>query len=774
MTYTNDTRCDDAVKTTHKERTDASSYPLPPFSQTQIKADLGHTKGAQFPKKETLPKTRPHALLSQRGQGLQEEALSESSASTVACDGSGLLPPDGVHLILPQAGKISWTVGPHYTNPKHSWVEPWPETDKIRHVIQPYFDSTAKLHIQPLGEGSWNRSWTVTVTSDGPVPWSSDGTHSEAACSSSDKVHQDGLSLGGINGSGLSGSNVHKFVMRIASPVYPWFKVEAEVATMEYIRRHCASIPVPRVFFYNSSSASQGNTLGYEWILMEYMPGVEFHEAAQDMTLPQKLRLAQKVADWEDQLSQLRFPAIGSIYFTKSFEDAVAVSASYGSGFLPCSWKVCEQDPDFCVGPAVMQEFLGDWRLSYPFSKGPFDNEGDLARSLVACRRLEASDPLQSLHSKLSAYVDLLKDLSDRSKKLRQHPTDQDRPPSPTANTMTRGLSDEMAQIQDDMKTAEAAIHRLRTCMADEAGSRGLPTAHVNMEGPPRFEISRGKQMSLSELQAPSLEHGESEIDKSVAASEAMGQAVNKLWPAKQTYPLFSHLSIASPKHLATLLDDDTEQSCFKTTGYTLHHWDISAHNVLVNPATGEPVALLDWEQLCTTSAITRGYNWYPILMSGGWAVANSTNYEELDQQQPEARRMRKAFLARLKTRNSPLLDGFIQICPHLGDRLQSGHESHDHGQVGGGQGEDDISDDNNECSCADSDSDGDSDDEDAQPSSRIDIPQGTEAARVKPAKQLNRARTAVAVSVLGEAYGDKYFRYNSQSLLRRARKYFG
>lgn len=149
-----------------------------------------------------------------------------------------------------------------------------------------------------------------------------------------------------------------------------------------------------------------------------------------------------------------------------------------------------------------------------------------------------------------------------------------------------------------------------------------------------------------------------------------MGQFVNKLWPAKQTYPLFSHLSIASPEYLAILLDDDMEQSCFKATGYTLHHWDISAHNVLVNPATRELVALLDWEQICTTFAIIRGYNWYPTLMPGGWAVVSSTDDEEFDRQLLEARRMRKAFLARLKTSNSPLLDGFIQICPHLGDRL--------------------------------------------------------------------------------------------------------
>lgn len=780
----------------HVHHADASrAYPSPPLSQAHIKTQHGNTKGVQFAHKDNPSQSPQCSLLPQQGEGLQAGDTSKSSATTkIACGEVGPLPPDGIHLILPQAGKILWTVGPVYTNPKHSWVEPWPDTDKIRQVLQPHFNATARLHVQTLGEGSWNRSWTVTVTSDSPKLWSSNSTSAKVGMASktaeagntnedrhgeSNNIHQDGPSLDG----GGSGS-VHRFVMRMASPVYPWFKVEAEVATMEYVRRHSDSIPVPRVLLYDSSSTGHGNTLGYEWILMEYMPGVEFYEAAHDMTLPQKLRLAERVADWEDELSRLRFPAIGSIYFTDSVAKAAGGSASSGSILLPHPWKLCEHDPDFCIGPAVLQEFLGSWRLSYPFFKGPFGDEGDLARSIVACRKFEASDPLQSLHSMFSAHLDLLEDLDERAKELGQHQAQQDHPPCGASHGTTQGQSEDLEQIRNEMTAVEAAIRHLRGCIADEASSRGLPTVHVDIEGPPRFAITRGKQMSVSALQDPRLRHGRNDLEESAAASEVMGQVVNKLWPPKPSQPPFmghgltaqaepsSNLGIASPARPATLPREDAEQTHFETTGYTLHHWDISSHNVLVSPTTGEPVALLDWEQIFTASTLIRGYNWYPTLMAGTWAFTSDKGQGGIRQQELEARTMRRTFLARLKTRDSPLLSGFIQLCPHVSDRLQAGHESNGYGQVDDQDEEDDGSD--GGCSCGDSDSDESSDDEEAQaPSTRLDSPQGLETARVNPEEQVNRARRALAVSVLAEASRDKYFEYNSKGLLARARKYF-
>lgn len=772
---------------------DASrACPSSPLSQAHIKTQHGNTKGVQFSHKDEPLQSPQCSPPPQQGEGVQAEDTSKSSATTkMACSGAGPLPPDGVHLILPQAGKILWTVGPVYTNPKHSWAEPWPDTDKIRRVLQPHFNATARLHVQPLGEGSWNRNWTVAVTSDGPELWSSNSTSAKVGTASkteearntnedrrgeNNKIHQDGPSL-----DGGSSSSVHRFVMRMASPVYPWFKVEAEVATMEYVRRHSVSIPVPRVLLYDSSSMGHGNTLGYEWILMEYMPGVEFHEAVHDMTLPQKLQLAQTVADWEDELSRLRFPAIGSIYFTNSVAKAARGSASSGSGLLPHPWRLCEHDPDFCIGPAVLQEFLGNWRLSYPFFKGPFGDEGDLARSIVACRKFEVRDPLQSLHSMLSAHLDLLEDLDERAKELGQHQAQQNHPPCGASHDTTQGQSEDLEQIRKEMAAVEAAICHLRACITDEASSRGLPTVHVDIDGPPRFPITPGNQMCMSALQDPRLRHGRNDLEESTAASEVMGQVVNKLWPPKPAQPPFaghdltaqaepsSNLGIASP---ATLPREDAEQPLFETIGYTLHHWDISSHNVLVNPTTGEPVALLDWEQIFTTSALIRGYNWYPTLMAGAWTVTSDKGQGAIRQQELEARSMRRAFLARLKTRDSALLNGFMQLCPHVSDRLQAGHESNGYGQVDGQDEKDDGSD--GGCSCGDSDSDESSDDEEAQPSfTGLDSPQGLETARVNPEEQVNRARRALAVSVLAEASRDKYFEYNSQGLLARARKYF-
>lgn len=726
-------------------------------------------------------------------------------AMTVACGETGLLPPDGVHLILPQSGKILWTVGPFWnTSPKHKWVEPWPDVDKVRHILQPYFDATANVHVERLDEGSWNRSWIVTVLSDGPVPWSSKATHAKVettnpteARNTNENRHEEmnvalceGASLGDSNCS----STVHRFVMRIASPVYPWFKVEAEVATMAYVRRHSATIPVPRVFLYDSSSTRQGNTLGYEWILMEYMPGIDFHKAAHAMTLPQKLQLAQTLADWEDELSKLRFPAIGSIYFTKSIANKAAVSAVPGSGSLLHSWRLCDHDPDFCVGPPVMQDFLGDWRLSYPFFKGPFDDEGEFARSLVACRKLEASDRLQSIRSKLEAHDDLIENLKERAEKLQKRQEQQDCPPFTAINALAQGESDELAQIRDDINAAERAVCRLRACAADEASTRGLPTEHVDMEGPSRFQTADGNQMSISELQHPSLGRWENHLDQSAAGSEILEEAVNKLWPPKRTKTpfaghdltepakSFSNLSLAEAPRLPTPPNEDTEQSYFEKTEYTLHHWDISSHNVLVDPGSGKPVALLDWEQIYTTSALTRGYEWYPSLMydtriASTWFIANSvyadSEHRKKERQQDlETRKMRKEYLARLKARESPLLDGFIPLCAHLSDRVQAYYERHELGH--GGQGEDDASDD--ACSCADSDKDSDegSDDENAQPSAGLNNPQGLEEARIKRANQLDRARRVAAVGVLNEVCRDKYFRSSSQARLDRVRKYFG
>ncbi|CAN8105136.1 unnamed protein product [Discula destructiva] len=97
--------------------------------------------------------------------------------------------------------------------------------------------------------------------------------------------------------------------------------------------------PCPRVLLYSSSD---DNALGYEWILMEYMSGVEFETAAPEMPIHHKLHIATTLATWQDELSRQRFPALGSIYFTKSarrvMQDHIAFSLGPGRGQESFSW----------------------------------------------------------------------------------------------------------------------------------------------------------------------------------------------------------------------------------------------------------------------------------------------------------------------------------------------------------------------------------------------------------------------------------------------------
>ncbi|KAK0705894.1 hypothetical protein B0T26DRAFT_805835 [Lasiosphaeria miniovina] len=101
---------------------------------------------------------------------------------------------------------------------------------------------------------------------------------------------------------------------------------------MEYVRKHTA-IPVPQVVAYASSAS---NELGYEWILMEKMPGVSGSEFW-DETMPfdAKKRLAIDIAGYMKTLLQLRFLLLGNPYFSDIWLQV---------NYTPVTWQ--EHDPD--------------------------------------------------------------------------------------------------------------------------------------------------------------------------------------------------------------------------------------------------------------------------------------------------------------------------------------------------------------------------------------------------------------------------------------------
>ncbi|KAJ3575684.1 hypothetical protein NP233_g939 [Leucocoprinus birnbaumii] len=116
-------------------------------------------------------------------------------------------------------------------------------------------------------------------------------------------------------------------VARLVSPAKPIFKTENEVAAMDFVRSR-TSIPVPEVFAYCSESS---NPVGTEWLIMEFVQGVEMKSGWSNLGLPQKRKLAIELVNMYDQLSRLKADCCGGIYHCFGSVDDWAVTAASSS-----------------------------------------------------------------------------------------------------------------------------------------------------------------------------------------------------------------------------------------------------------------------------------------------------------------------------------------------------------------------------------------------------------------------------------------------------------
>lgn len=222
---------------------------------------------------------------------------------------------------------------------KNFWDPLWktePDVGTIKNLIRPYVGlcclSNEDVKVEFLAKGAWNKVYTVSAV---------------------DEV------------SGITS----ECVFRCALPGLPWFRMQLEVSTMEYVRMN-TTIPVPKVFAFDSSME---NPLGMEWLLMEKVNGTSYIDAQSSMTFDAKVELHKTVADWVHQLSQLSFDKMGSIYRR---------------------WDLPITDKDaFVVGPMNDWEFTADIRLDLDFYRGPFTSKEHYFNSLIGMRIAEAADP---------------------------------------------------------------------------------------------------------------------------------------------------------------------------------------------------------------------------------------------------------------------------------------------------------------------------------------------------------------------------------------------
>jgi len=217
------------------------------------------------------------------------------------------------------------------------WVED-PDLELIKEMISPYVHlcglSGSNITVKFLAEGVWNKVYTVSCLDR--------VTGTEQQC-----------------------------ILRLPLPVDPWYKVQTEVATMEYVRLR-TSIPVPKVYAFDSSS---NNKLRLEWILMEKISGKTYDEVDDSLDFAAHKRLHLTVADWVDQLARLTFDQIGSLY---------------------CRWDQPSPDySDFHLGPVSYSAFFPDFRPQYKVFRGPFETLAEFYRAIIRVNLLEVLDEHQ-------------------------------------------------------------------------------------------------------------------------------------------------------------------------------------------------------------------------------------------------------------------------------------------------------------------------------------------------------------------------------------------
>ncbi|KAK1584956.1 phosphotransferase enzyme family-domain-containing protein [Colletotrichum navitas] len=225
-------------------------------------------------------------------------------------------------------------------------------------------------------------------------------------------------SAGAFNKLYLVQTSGNKVLMRVSLPVDPGDKTRGEVATLHWLRRW-TSTPVPRVFAFDDSN---DNEIGFEWILMELMPGKSAYKQWRGMSMEQKTRLVEKVAEFQgDILSQCKgFRSIGTLR-----PDAIKDKEEQKE----------QQEAEYHVKPSKYVSLVFFWGDNYEYDvpRGPFRSSHDWLSSFLSIVILDYKKSLQEAEDEEDReYAQLGVDVSQKLLTLLpkifpvlQHPPEQ-------------------------------------------------------------------------------------------------------------------------------------------------------------------------------------------------------------------------------------------------------------------------------------------------------------------------------------------------------------
>ncbi|KAK4933811.1 hypothetical protein LTR66_015884, partial [Elasticomyces elasticus] len=292
-------------------------------------------------------------------------------------------------LTLEQPG-LRWDdelFAPHGVAP--GW-EIEPEIDAIRNEVAKIFSTSARhMKVVFLAQGAFNRVYRVEDNQD------------------------------------------HVYAMRVSLPVYPQHKTLAEVATLVYLEAK-TTIPTPRVLTY---SANCSNEIGFEYILMTFMPGMSLQPLWQHMRYENKLVIVKQLAAYNAELFKHKFNLIGSLRLDK-------------------------ETMKYSMSQMAELDFFYYRRIHDPISKGPFDTayemlESHLQHVLAEMKRcsVEVDDDDDSSMTSEDKKPDLEAELGER-----------------TSRSYGKGSDVQTQTHSDGNKTREGDEESERNEVAEDAG----------------------------------------------------------------------------------------------------------------------------------------------------------------------------------------------------------------------------------------------------------------------------------------------------------------
>ncbi|KAM0450946.1 hypothetical protein ACHAO4_006338 [Trichoderma viride] len=218
---------------------------------------------------------------------------------------------------------------------------------------------------------------------------------------------------GGFNKIYLVRTSQRQLIMRVSLPVCPQTKTWGEVTTLHFLRR-ATTVPVPEVVAFDDSAE---NEIGFEWILMEFMPGNSAYKRWRALSMSQKVALVQQVVDLQAQIFRHEFNDIGTLVVDES-----------------------ENSQEVCPGEVISSMFFWGGHFDYDIARGPF----------------------RSSHDWLAAYLEFL--VQDQREALGQAEDEEDEEDINFALALTRRLINLLSKI---FPTSERLLERTVICHDD-------------------------------------------------------------------------------------------------------------------------------------------------------------------------------------------------------------------------------------------------------------------------------------------------------------------